>query len=89
MNREAKIVGIFKAGHQTSTRASHRFSSRDRKDGAHRGFLSNEVTSRTRQYVAGDELRKGTRGVSYLRSQQITGEKFGLLHREEPGGRQS
>ncbi len=113
MNRKAKIVGIFKAGRQTATRTSRRFSSRDRKDGTHRGFLSNEATSRTRQYVgtsctarqggqaegmtprsgecglAGDELHKGMRGVPYLRSQQISGEKYGLLNLVEPGGRQS
>ncbi len=60
------------------TRTSHRFSSRDRKDGTQRGYLSDEATSRTRQYFAGDELRKGPRGVPYLRSQQITGEKRGF-----------
>ncbi len=65
-------------------RPSDQFSLRDRKDGTQRGYLSNEATSRTRQYVAGDELRKGPCGVPYLRSQQITGEKVGL--NDHPSG---
>ncbi|MCD4750587.1 MAG: 4'-phosphopantetheinyl transferase superfamily protein [Thermoanaerobaculales bacterium] len=62
-----------------AARSSHRVSSRDRKDGAQRGFLSDEATSRTRRYIAEDESRKDPHGVPYLRSQQTAaGEKTGL-----------
>ena len=52
-----------------AARLSHQSSFRERGDGVQRGFLSDEATSRTRQYVAGDESRKGPCGVPYLRSQ--------------------
>ncbi|MCD4748485.1 MAG: UvrD-helicase domain-containing protein [Thermoanaerobaculales bacterium] len=87
---DAALRPLWKAGLpgrlMRLARTSHRFSSRERRDGTQRGFLSNEATSRTRQYVAGDELRKGPRGVPYLRSQQITGEKSGLGAEESPEG---
>lgn len=63
---------------KTPARDAHQGSSRDRGDGVQRGSSSDEATRRTRQYVAGDEGRKGPRGAPYLRSQQNPGEHRGL-----------
>ncbi|MCD4748807.1 MAG: N-acetylmuramoyl-L-alanine amidase [Thermoanaerobaculales bacterium] len=56
---DALAEGVFRFATQKErnslARTSHRVSSRDHKDGAQRGFLTDEATSRTQRHVAGDE----------------------------------